>query len=202
MKSTIGYVVITVALALAAVPGDARAEDKPAAKTSADDAAARYFTDTELIDQDGKPRRFYSDLLRGKKVLINFAFTSCKAVCPTMTANLARVQKQLGNRVGSEIVMITISVDPLNDTPSALKSFADKVKAGPGWYFLTGTPANVETVLKRVGGLVKKPEEHSTTLFVGDLKTSYWVKGLATAAPEDIVYLVDHLNDAPGNGKR
>ncbi|UQA59333.1 SCO family protein [Polyangium aurulentum] len=175
--------------------GGATAEENRGKTPTADEAAARYFTDTELVDQGGKPRHFYSDLLRGKKVLINFGFTSCKGVCPTMTANLARVQKLLGARVGSEIVMITLSVDPVNDTPAVLDRFAKKFGVGPGWYFLTGTPGDVKTVLGRVGGLVKKPEEHSAVLLVGDLKTGFWVKSLATARPEDIVYLVDHLND-------
>lgn len=176
--------------------GGATAEENAGKTPSADAAAARYFTDTELVDQGGKPRHFYSDLLRGKKVLINFGFTSCKGVCPPMTANLARVQKLLGGRVGREIVMITITVDPVNDTPAVLDQFAKKFGIGPGWYFLTGTPADVKTVLGRLGGLVKKPEEHSALLLIGDLKTGYWVKGLATARPEDIVHLVDHLNDA------
>jgi len=175
--------------------GAAAAEEGSEKGKSADEAAARYFTDTELVDQDGKPHHFYRDLLRGKTVLINFAFTSCKGVCPPMTANLARTQKLLGRRVGSEITMITISVDPANDSPAVLKRFADKHHAGPGWYFLTGAPADVKTVLGRVGGLVKKPEEHSTLLLIGDLRTGTWVKAPAMARPEDIVYAVDHLND-------
>jgi protein SCO1/2 len=187
-------IALSLFCALTLAPG-AMAEENGAKTPSADEAAARYFTDTELVDQGGKPRHFYSDLMRGKKVLINFGFTSCKGVCPTMTANLARVQKLLGGRVGSEIAMITITVDPVNDTPAVLEQFAKKFKAAPGWYFLTGTPADVKTVLGRIGGMVKKPEEHSAMLLIGDLKTGHWVKGLATARPEDIVYLVDHLND-------
>jgi len=192
--------VAAMALFALAAPAGAMAEkakgdaqrDKP---KDPDAAAAAYFTDTELIDQDGKPRRFYSDLLRGKKALINFGFTSCKGVCPTATANLAKVQKLLGDRVGREITMVTITVDPVNDTPAALKRFADKFKVGKGWYFLTGAPKNVQTVLKRIGGLAKKPEEHTSMLLVGDLKTGYWVKGMAASPPEQIVHLVDHISD-------
>ncbi len=186
---------LTLAAALALPAGSAA--EAPSTPTPGGDgsAAEKYFTNTELVDQDGIPRKFYRDLLQKRKVLINFAFTSCSGVCPVMTANLARVQKLLGGRVGKEITMMTITVDPVNDTPAVLKAFAAKHKAGPGWYFLSGTPANVNAVLKRIGGAVARPSDHSATLLIGDTSTGMWVKSLATERPETIVYLVDHLND-------
>ena len=190
--------IAVVAAILTAVTGPSLADDRQklgGAAAAEDEAARRYFTDTELIDQDGKPRRFYSDLIRGRKVLINFAFTSCKGVCPTMTANLARVQKLLGKRVGTEVTILTISVDPVNDTPAALKRYAAQFKAEPGWYFLTGAPENVKEVLKRLGGLAPRPEEHSAVLLVGDAATGYWVKAAAVDKPESIVTLLDHIDD-------
>ncbi|WP_437870618.1 SCO family protein [Sorangium sp. So ce363] len=159
-----------------------------------DAAAARYFTNTELVDQHGRAHRFYDGLLRGRKVLINFAFTSCKGVCPTMTANLARVQALLRAR-GQAVTMLTITVDPENDTPAALKEYAAKFKAGEGWYFLTGTPENVAAVLKRLGGQVKRPDEHTMTLLVGDTSTGMWLKAFATEEPEALARAVQHLND-------
>ncbi|WP_437924011.1 SCO family protein [Sorangium sp. So ce291] len=199
-----GAPLLAAALALALPTASPAGEPAPA-RTRAQvggppadaDAAAAYFTDTELIDQDGRPRRFYTDLLRGRKVLIHFIFTSCKGACPTMTANLARVQALLGKRAGKEIAILTITVDPVNDTPKVLKQFAAKFNAGDGWRFLTGTPQNVEKVLGRLGGLTKKPEEHTSTLLIGDTKTGMWLKTTATERPETIVRLVDHINDAP-----
>jgi protein SCO1/2 len=161
----------------------------------ADAAANQYFTDTELVDQNGKPFRFYSDLIRGKTVLINFAFASCKTACSPITANLARVQKLLGSRVGKDIHMITITVDPANDTPAKLKEFSKRFQAGPGWYFLSGSRANVEAVLKRLGGYTEKPEEHITTVLIGDSVTGTWLKALALSPPENLSYAVEHLND-------
>ncbi|WP_437630516.1 SCO family protein [Sorangium sp. So ce854] len=178
-------------------PAPARTRAQVAGASASADAAAAYFTDTELVDQDGRPRRFYTDLLRGRKVLIHFIFTSCKGACPTMTANLARVQALLGKRAGKEVTILTITVDPVNDTPRVLKQYAARFNAGPGWRFLTGTPQNVETVLGRLGGLTKKPEEHTSTLLIGDTTTGMWLKAVATERPETIVRLVDHLNDPP-----
>ncbi|WP_438014328.1 SCO family protein [Sorangium sp. So ce315] len=199
-----GAPLLAAALALA-LPAASPAGEPTPARTRAQvvgasagaDAAAAYFTDTELVDQDGRPRRFYTDLLRGRKVLIHFIFTSCKGACPTMTANLARVQALLGKRAGKEVAILTITVDPVNDTPRVLKQYAARFNAGPGWRFVTGTPQNVETVLGRLGGLTKKPEEHTSTLLIGDTTTGMWLKTVATERPETIVRLVDHLNDPP-----
>ncbi|HVK63647.1 MAG TPA: SCO family protein [Polyangium sp.] len=180
--------------ALTAAPVVAEAPPASSAKAN-EDAAARYFTNTKLVDQDGKVRHFHDDLLRGKKVLINVAFTSCKGACPVMTANLAKVQRLLGARMGKAIHIITVTADPENDTPAVLKQYADRHGATAGWYFLTGAPDDVNKVLGRIGGLLRKPEDHATTLYVGNLATGNWVKTQATSRPEDIVYLVDHLDD-------
>lgn len=192
----IGALVI-VAAALLAAPRATIAEDRQKIGGTAkaeDEAARKYFTDTEVVDQNGTPRRFYSDLIRGRKVLINFGFTSCKGVCPVMTANLSRVQKLLGKRA-AEVTILTITVDPVNDTPAALRRYADQFNAGPGWFFLTGAPENVNAVLKRLGGLAPRPEEHSAVLIVGDAAKGNWVKTAAVDKPESIVTLLDHIND-------
>ncbi len=182
---------LVVVVALMIVPLTAPAGEK----VDSDAASRQYFTDTEVVDQNGKPHRFYSDLMRGKRVLINFAFTTCKTACSPVTANLAKVQKELGDRVGKDVTMITISVDPVNDTPANLKKFAAKFKAGPGWYFLTGTPANVHALLRKLGGETEDPEKHSTVLLIGDTKTGTWIKSFAMEKPERIADAVVRIND-------
>ncbi len=160
-----------------------------------DAAAARYFTNTELVDQHGKTHRFYEDLIRGRKVLINFAFTACKGVCSPMTKHLAEVQKKLGGRVGKDITMITLSVDPANDTPETMARFAKKFGVGPGWYFLTGARENITLVLKKLGGYTDVPDSHSSTLLIGDAATGTWVKAPAMSFADNIVYAVEHIDD-------
>jgi protein SCO1 len=148
--------------------------------------ASAYFPNVELLTQDGVKVHFFDEVLREKTVLINFLFTSCTAVCSPMTANLARVQKRLGERVGRDIVMISITVDPEADTPSVLKSYAAKFGAKPGWYFLTGSEANVDAVLSKLGGYVKDKNEHSSVLIVGNVAHGGWQKMLAIGNPDAI----------------
>jgi cytochrome oxidase Cu insertion factor (SCO1/SenC/PrrC family) len=157
------------------------------------EASAKYFPNLVLLTQDNKPVRFYDDLLKGKVVLINFLFTTCKGVCSPMTANLAKVQKYLGERVGREVVMISVSVDPLTDTPAVLKKYADSFKTQPGWYFLTGEKKNVDWVLYKLGGYVEDREKHTSVLIIGNEATGEWMKVHAMANPSEIASAVTKL---------
>jgi protein SCO1 len=155
--------------------------------------SAAYFPNHPLVTQDDKTVRFYEDLLKGKVVLINFIFTHCTGVCSPMTANLARVQSYLGERVGREVSMLSISVDPANDTPAVLKAYAARHKAGPGWYFLTGKKENVDWVLYKLGGYVAEPGQHSSVLIIGNEATGEWLKVHAMSSPSEIAAAVVKL---------
>jgi protein SCO1/2 len=150
------------------------------------DSPEAYFTNLPLLTQENKTVRFYKDLLKGKVVLINFMFTTCKGVCSPMTANLAKVQRYLGERVGRDINMISISVDPETDTTAVLKHYSETFKAQPGWYFLTGKKENVDWVLYKLGGYVEDKSEHSSVLILGNEATGEWMKMPAMAGPTEI----------------
>lgn len=167
--------------------------DEAKEKRALAEAGSKYFPNLVLLTQDNKPVHFYDDLLKGKVVLINFLFTNCKGVCSPMTANLAKVQQFLGERVGREVVMISVSVDPLTDTPAVLKKYADSFKAQPGWYFLTGEKKNVDWVLYKLGGYVENREEHSAVLIIGNEATGDWMKVHAMSSPSEIARAVTQL---------
>ncbi len=169
-----------------AANSSATRDDKAEFKKALASRASSYFPNTTLLTQDGKEVRFYEDLLKGKIVLINFVFTTCKGTCSPMTANLAKVQSYLGEHVGREVMMISVSVDPETDTPAVLKKYADSFKAQPGWYFLTGKKENVTEVLRKLGGFVEDKNEHSLVLIVGNEATGDWMKLLAMANPKEI----------------
>jgi protein SCO1/2 len=166
-----------------------------ATKTPAE-AAAAYFPNTVLLTQDKNPVHFFDDLLKGKTVIINFMFTTCTGICPAMTANLLKVQAYIGDRVGKDINMISISVDPAVDTPEALKKYATNYKVKPGWYFLTGNKADVDLVLRKVGGFVEDKNDHSSVLIVGNVETGEWLKVFAMARPTEIADSVMKVADS------
>src|SRR5712692_11871739 len=112
---------------------------------------ARYFPNVLLRTHENKTVRFYDDLVKGKVVLINFMFTSCKRFCPVTTPNLVKVQAALGDRVGRDVFLYSISLDPATDTPEVLTKYANAVGAGPGWTFLTGKAEDIGKLRRRLG---------------------------------------------------
>jgi protein SCO1/2 len=158
--------------------------------------AQNYFTDVELIDQDGKPQRFYSDLLKDKVVIINAFFTTCTSVCPPMTRNLEKVQEWLGEKMGRDVHILSLSVDYETDTPPRMKDYAQKFHARPGWYFLSGKKANIELALKKVGQYVDAKDNHTTVMIIGNLQTGLWKKAFGLAKADELIKVVDSvLND-------
>ncbi|MGA9767592.1 MAG: SCO family protein [Blastocatellia bacterium] len=161
--------------------------------------AHKYFTDIPLVDQDGKELRLYSDLIKDKVVIINSMFTSCNSVCPPMTLNLQRIQDWLGDRLGKDVVILSLSVDPMIDSPQVLKAFAKKYNAKPGWHFLTGKKENIELALRKFGQYVESRDDHYTLMLIGNDRTNLWKKALGMARPDALIEIVDSvINDQPG----
>jgi protein SCO1/2 len=156
--------------------------------------AREYFTDTILVDQDDRPHRFYSDLIAGRIVIINEIFTGCQSSCPIVMARLAKLQELLRDRMG-RLAILSISVDPVLDTPQTLRAYADSFNAGAGWYFLTGEPSAVRTVLGRLGERSSRPEDHNNTIVVGNDATGNWIKLTAIATTQDIARAVIEVTD-------
>jgi len=171
------------------VPDQAR----PEGSRTVESPAHKYFTDTPLIDQDGREQRFYSDLLDGKVVVINSFFTSCKDSCPVMSSTFVRIQDWLGDRLGKDAFLVSITVDPSTDTLDVLKQYARRFKARPGWSFLTGKPADVELVLKKLGQYVGVKEDHMNIFIIGNERTGLWKKAFGLARPDDIIRVVDSV---------
>lgn len=167
-----------------------------------EDPAERYFTNVELIDQDGTPRRLYDDLLEDKIVVINTIFTECTGVCPVMSKTMQRLQEHVGGRLGKDVHLLSITVDPANDSPQELKKMAARFDAQPGWYFLTGSRENVELALGKLGGYVEDREAHNTIMIMGNLKTGLWKKALGLAGSDKILPIFESvLNDAGPAGE-
>ena len=168
------------------------------AQESAPSDAQKYFTDTVLINQDGEKMRFYSDLLKGKTVIIDSFFATCQGSCLPMNRNLEKVQEALGDRLGKDAYILSISVDPTVDTPLALKAYSKKLNARPGWYFLTGDKASVDFVLKKLGQFVDDKQDHLNIFIIGNERTGLWKKAFGLAKSEEIVKVIESvINDKP-----
>lgn len=195
MKSLRFAIALAVALA---TPAFAQAPAPADPLEGAMNAAHHYFTDIELTDQDGRKHRLYTDLLHDKTVVINAFFASCQGVCPVLSAKMAKIQDYLGEKLGKDVVMLSITVDPKADTPEVLHQYAARWNARPGWLFLTGPPDNVSTALKKLGQYVENKEAHTTIVIVGNDKTGLWKKANGIATPQELVAIVDSVVNDKG----
>jgi cytochrome oxidase Cu insertion factor (SCO1/SenC/PrrC family) len=161
-----------------------------------DSGARNYFTDTVLVNQHGEKVRFYSDLLEGKTVVINAFFCECKDSCLKMNATMKYLQDQLGDHIGKDLHLISMSVDPGTDSPEALAAYARGFGAKPGWSFLSGDRAEVAKVLRKLGQHVDRREDHTTIFLVGNNRTGLWKKANGLAPAPELLALVEGvLND-------
>lgn len=137
---------------------------------------ANYFPNVPLITSEGKTVRFYDDLIKDRLVVINFIYASCPDACPLETAKLVQVQKILGDRVGRDIFFYSISIDPERDTPKALKEYAARYRVGPGWTFLTGKQADIDTIRKKLGLYSTERVDHAGNMIVGNDAIGQWLR--------------------------
>ncbi len=214
MKKTLSALAVCLCLSAAAAaqtasrpappPAPAEVKDPHAGhrmgqeQAAAQSPAAKYFTDVELLDQDGRKVRFYSDVLKGKTVVINAFFTTCTSVCPPMNRNMEKIQSALGERVGRDVFLVSISVDPATDTPAVLKDYSQKFHARPGWLFLTGKKENVDWALYKVGQYVESKDDHTTVIIVGNEATGLWKKAFGMAKADELLKIVQSVADDKG----
>ena len=131
----------------------------------------RYFPDITLTTHEGKKVRFYEDLIKDKVVVINMMYAECNGVCPGITANLVRVQKLFGDRMGRDVFFYSFTLKPEKDDIKALKHYADMHKVGPGWLFLTGKPSDIELLRRKLGFTNPNPElDKDTSQHIGNIR--------------------------------
>jgi protein SCO1 len=141
----------------------------------ADEENLRYFTDLPVVTHEGGEVRFYSDLLKNKRVVISFFYVNCPTAQPTLLT-LFKLQKKLGDRLGSDVVLLSISVDPERDDLDAVRGYAGKFNPQKGWYFITGKPENMDIINKRLGNTMRLPEGHLRQFILGDTRTNHWMR--------------------------
>ena len=156
--------------------------------------AGEYFKDIVLTDQNGHRVRLYEDVIKDRVVVMNFIFTTCTTICPTMGATFSRVQRLLGDR---NVSLISISVDPATDTPQRLDAWSKKLDARPGWTLVTGDKPEIDRLLKSLGVFTPSKETHTPTFLIGDARSGRWQRASGFTSPDTIVSLIDQVSGSP-----
>jgi len=130
-----------------------------------------HLPNVPLVTHEGKKVRFYDDLVKDKIVTMNFFFAKCDEICPTVTANLAKVQKLLGDQVGSKVFMYSFTLKPEEDDVGVIKHYREMFGAKPGWTFLTGKIGDIELLRRAIGFSYPEPAiDKDKTQHIGNVR--------------------------------
>lgn len=162
----------------------------PAPPPPAQTARPFDIPDIAVVTQNGQAVRFRSDLIDGRLVAVNFIFTTCTTVCPVMGARTARLQSLLGARA-AEVSLISISIDPKNDTPERLAAWSRRFNAKPGWTLVTGEKGEIERLLRAFGVASADPASHTPMLLIGD-PSGGWERVDGLAEPSKVAKLLEN----------
>jgi protein SCO1/2 len=156
--------------------------------------------DHTLLTQDGERVAFVSDVVGDNIVVMDFVYTTCTTVCPVLTALFSQVQTKLGDRLGDEVVLVSLTVDATRDTPQRLKAYSEKHRAKEGWVWLTGPKPTMDDVLTGLGAYSVNFEDHPSMVIVGDARTGEWKRMFGFPSPDRIMKLVDEFQQARESG--
>lgn len=155
--------------------------------------AAYTVPDVKLVNADGARVLLRSELAeQDKPVVLNFIFTTCGAICPVMSATFSRVQAALGPERDA-VRMLSISIDPEEDTPAALKAYAGKYGAGPQWQMLTGSLDDSIAVQRAFDVYRGDKMNHQPATFLRAAPGQPWVRLDGFASADDILREVRQL---------
>lgn len=146
--------------------------------------------DIDVVNQFGEHLKFNSGVVKGRIAVVAGFFTTCTAMCPITQENMARLAKLLGDRMGRDVVFVSVSVDAANDTPERMKAWGEKFHVGEGWTLASGNKAEVATLLKSLGLYVDLPQRHQSALIIGN-QSSGWVRTSSWSAPEKLLKVID-----------
>lgn len=192
----------------AAGPHPPRAGEAPRASSSKrpgviEVGAARLeIPDVEVLDQSGRRVRFYSDLIKGRVVVINFFFTSCTLVCPIQGRALARLRTQLAERLGEEVFFISVSRDPETDTPERLRLWGKDFDVGRGWTLVTGEEGVMTKLVQDFTGASLGGQMHAPILLIGNDRTGIWTQAEGLSPARDLINVIDKVSDPAGSAVR
>lgn len=150
--------------------------------------------DVEVVTHEGKTVRFYSDLVKGRNVAVNFIFTNCSTVCPASGAMFASLQKQNAG----DLHFISVSIDPAYDTPKRLASWSKKFRTAPGWTLITGEQAAIDAIVKAFGGPAGRPQDHQPLTIIGNDMTHTWQRLYGFPGADKVTAVVADVTKGAG----
>lgn len=203
MNNASRRILIGLVAGILVLPAATMADEDPHAKhrammkqkSQAAESVDVDIRDRMLINQYGEDVKFATDVVGDNIIVMDFVYTTCTTICPVLSALFSQVQTKLGDSVGGEVRLVSVSVDPVRDTPQRLKAYSEKHRAGEGWFWITGPKPAVDDVLTGLGAYTTNFEDHPTMVLVGDGRTGEWKRLFGFPNPDRIVQIVSDLRE-------
>lgn len=168
---------VATALALLMLAGVA-ANKWSGSSRAATSWGANYLPNPNVFSQENRALKFYDDLFKNKIVVVSFIYTSCRDICPVVTARLAQVQERLGSDA-DKIQFVSVSIDPERDTPAKLREYAEAFGIKKNWTFVTGNVDDMKQIRFKLGERSRKLTEHGNTILLYNDGTGEWSRDSA-----------------------
>lgn len=165
------------------------------------DKAKLSIPDLTVQTQDNQVRKFYTDLVKGKLVIINFIYTSCKAICPLSGEHFAKLQEVLGDRLGKDVFLVSVTTDPETDTPQKLKQWGERFKPKEGWTLVTGEQSDMTALLKALTGEGPRKDFHTPLVLLVNDNNGAWIVTYSLDSPTNVLGTLERLSNQSKTGK-
>jgi len=163
------FCTLILAVPLSATP--AHAESKKYKRT-----VEKYkIPDVTLVNQDGKKVRLAALLTSDQPVVVDFIYGTCTTICPVLSAGFANLQNKLGP-ASQNVRLVSITIDPENDTPKVMKEYLKRFRAKPGWDFLTGSRADIDAVMNGFNAYIPDKMSHYPLNLIRNPKDGSWAR--------------------------
>lgn len=201
-KLTVVFVCLLFLFAISSEAQQKTKNTKSFSKSKVTTKKAKYkpwttVPDVTLLNESGRSVKLFDDVLKNKTVVINFLFSSCQYRCPLQGQKFADLSKALGKRLGKDVFLVSISIDPTYDTPEKLKVFGQTHGRQEGWTLLTGNEVEVNKVLlSLIGKRASGKGEHNSIIVVGKTNDKNWTAMSSTyglAPTLDILNLIENI---------
>lgn len=192
--ASVFHLIVAMTFCLAARAHDPGHHQHHAAATPAPGAAKVVLHDAPLVDAAGRRVRLAQDVIGNRIAVVNFVYTTCTTVCPVASATFQQLQEKLAGALRKDVVLVSISVDPLRDTPRRLREYAGRYGAGEGWVWLTGAKPDVDNVLKGFGAYAARFEDHPAMVLVGDARGGPWTRFFGFPSVDELLARIDTMH--------
>lgn len=151
------------------------------------------FPNARMLDASERNFALRDRINGGALVVINFSYTTCESICPLGNQILQFVDERR-DEVSRPVHLLTITIDPTNDTPEKMREAAAAFGASENWHWLTSSPAVISEILDAADADVADIEFHDPVFLVGEMASGRYFRSLSMPDADEIISMLRHFD--------